>query len=208
MRWIDSRSESWSKLARIFIHMNLGWQSLYITHLPLYYNGTALFSPSSDHIFKILSVTVEPAARCLKVPKSVRKFCSLYLHWILKRTWLIQSRTTTKVSNTVVGNTWIILNLPNSIIQEYLQLVSVNKITGLLSPLSSMNASVAEDTNEPSCNYLFRFARQQGGRFNYTTNSEAYRMTRRKLHQKIHKTKPLLKCYFYVIFQFRKLEIL
>lgn len=136
MRWIDSLSESWSKLARIFIHMNLGWQNLYITHLPLYYNGTALFSPSSDRIFKILSVTVGPAATCLKVPKAVRKFCSLYLHWILKRTWLIQSRTTTKVSNTVAGNTWIILNLLNSIIQEYHQLVSVNKITGLLSPLS------------------------------------------------------------------------
>lgn len=41
-----------------------------------------------------------------------------------------------KVSNIVAGNIWIIPNLLNSIIQEYLQLVDVNKLTGLLSPLS------------------------------------------------------------------------
>lgn len=142
------------------------------------------------------------AIRCLEVPKSGRKFCSLCLHCILKRAWLIQSRATMKVSNIVTGNTWIIPNLLNSIIQEYLQLVDVNKPTGLPSPLSyhEWYASImheyqrSRDKNRPSCSSLFRFSRQQGGRFNSISNSEAYRMNSRKINQNIHKTKPLFKC--------------
>lgn len=104
--------------------------------------------------------TVEPAIRRLEVPKSGRKFFSLCLHCILKRASLIQSRTTMKVSNIVAGNTWIIPIRLNSIIQEYVQLVNVNKLTGLLSPLS-FHEWYASIMHEYQCSTRYKQAQQQ-----------------------------------------------